>query len=328
MITLSDSLIPDVKYKHFIDYTKYSEIKLQWEPDEEGYCYRCKKELEPLTYLEPEFYYQPCWECTSKRRTSRLLLTEGLQRGMREFYNKILGDRYLQLFIVDDIYFNNTLPHNYETFKRVISLLDPPSRNDIWFLDWSPGFPKIISTENLAGLKIVNLTKFYEPIDFGKDSDIVRVGEFEILMPEPSTFDIKHHSRYSVLNNSKAARKNKRFKVGNRCVKFYSTEDETVNAIFRIKKNGEDITARNLTYQEFVIIKLAIMRNKNFMRLIFDIVLEISKFVSFVRDSVFLKNTVYFSPEQEIEKDKAGMTLLWTALSEHKDPNLINISII
>ena len=311
-----------IKYRHFMRYLDFCEVKLLEKSDEDGFCYRCKTPLEPLTYLEPEFYYQPCWNCTGRRKVDRQVVAEGLLRSMREFYNKILGDRYLQLFLVDDIYFNSTFPHDYDTFKKVVNSMDPPSRNDIWFLDWIPGFPRIICPENKDGIKIVNLTELYGPVESGKES--LKVGPFEVIMPEPSTFDPKHHSRYSILNTTSESRKSKRFKVGDKCLKFYNTEDERVKAIFKLKKNGEDITVRNLTYQDFVIIKLAIMRNKNYMRLVFDIILEISKYISSIRDSVFLKNTVMLDPK---EKD-SGLSIIWTALSENKDPNTINISIL
>lgn len=311
-----------VKYRHFMRYLDFCEVKLLEKPDGDGFCYRCKTPLEPLTYLEPDFYYQPCWNCTGKRRIDRQVASEGLQRGMRDFYNKVLGDRYLQLFLVDGIYFNTTFPHNYDTFKRVVNSLDPPSRNDIWFLDWIPGFPRLICLENLPGLKIVNLTSIYGSIESDKDS--LKVGPFEVVMPEPSTFDPKHHSRYSILNNSSDSRKSKRFKIGDRCIKFYNTEDDKVKSIFKLKKNGEDITIRNLTYQDFVIIKLAIMRNKTYMRLIFDIILEVSKFASSIRDSVFLKNTVVLDPKEK----NTCLSIIWSALSEYKDPNTINISIL
>ena len=320
---LSDDAERDAMYLHFMKYLDFCEVKLTVTTDDDGYCYRCKTPLEPLTYLEPTFYYQPCWNCSGKRKTDRALLIEGLQREMREFYNRIIGDRYFQLFVVDDIYPAATFPHEYSVFKRVVNSLDPPSRNDVWFLDWLPGYPKLINLENLPGLTIVNLTKIYGVPAISADS--TKIGDFEIFMPEPSTFDPKHHSRYSILNNATDSRKSKRFKVGDRCIKFYNTEDSNVKALFRIKKNGEDITVRNLTYQDFVVVKLAIMRNKNFMRLIFDVILELSKYVNFLRDSIFLKNTVTLNPK---EGDQLGASIIWTALSEYKDQNTVNISII
>ena len=66
------------------------------------------------------------------------------------------------------------------------------------------------------------------------------------------------------------------------------------------------------------------MRNKTYMRFIFDIILEIAKYVSSIRDTVFLKNTVVLDPK---DKD-VSLSIVWTALSDYKEPNSINISIL
>ena len=167
----------------FLSYQDYAEIKLLESGSEDSFCYRCGESLKPLTYLEPNFYYQPCWKCVdSKRKSERQNIVDGILRNIKEFYySRILGDRYLQLFIIDPIYFKNTLPHEYSMFKKVINHLNPPSRNDIWFLDWIPGFPKIISLENLDGLQLVNLSELYK-IENKTDKSII--GDYEIVFPE------------------------------------------------------------------------------------------------------------------------------------------------
>lgn len=310
----------ELRNKHFMDYRDFCEVKLMGEESEGDFCYRCGTKLEPLTYLDPEFYYCPCPTCIPKRKSEREAQSENIIRNMKEFYSRLLGDRYYQLFLVDDIYFKTTLPHDYNVFKKVINSLDPPERNDIWFLDWVPGYPKIISMDNLRGIKIVNLTKLYSGISF--DGDTVCVGDYEIRYPEMVDFDQKHHSRYSITNPN-SDRKAKRLKLGDQCIKLYPTENENTKSIFKLYKDGSEMPLRNLTYQDYVIIKLALMRNKKFLRLIFDVILEISRSVGTIRDSVFLKNTVQVSSERE-----GGLTLLWSALEDCKIENYINISII
>ena len=306
----------------FINFQDYCEIRLMSGNDEDGYCYRCGKELKPLTYLEPEYFYQPCWDCLAKRKKSeRDTHQAALVKSIHDFYSRLLGDRYYQLFLVDDIYPDTTFPHTYGVFKKVINALDPPSRNDIWFLDWIPGYPKIISTDNLSGIKIVNLTKLYTPLELGKES--IKVGEYEIKLPEFTTFDSRHHSRYSVLNKN-GDRKSKRIKLGERCVKLYNTDTEDVKSIFRVTKGGEEIPVGSLSYQDYVILKLAIMRDKTFLRLVFDILEECCRVVGTLRDTVFLKNTVTLDPKHP----DLSVTLLWSEESEYRDPGNINISII
>lgn len=317
----SEEFEKELKRDHFMGYRDFSEIQLMLDVSDEGYCYRCGKQLEPLTYTNPNFYYCPCWECASKRKSERAAITEGIIRNMKEFYGRLVGDRYYQLFLVDDIYFKTTLPHDYEVFKKVVNSLSPPARNEIWFLDWLPGYPKIISMDNLQGIKIVNITSLYGEIISKKDS--IQVGDYTIKFPEFMPFDNRHHSRYSILNTN-GDRKSKRMKLGDQSIKFFNTEDDSVKSIFKVYQGEEEVALRNLTHQDFVIIKLALMRNKAFTRLIFDIILEASKSLGTFRDSVFLKNTVLLSP------DKAPkLNLLWTPFSEYKtDDGSINISII
>lgn len=311
----------EIKQQHFMGYQEFTEIKLALEPSEDGFCYRCNSPLEPLTYLDPNFYYCPCWDCAPKKASEREALTEGIIRNIKNFYTKLPGDRYYQLFLVDDIYLQTTFPHDYNVFKKVVNSLDPPGRNEIWFLDWKSGYPKIISMENLEGIKIVNLTNQYSNILLEKDKTVV--GDYEIRYPEIVPFDKKHHSRYSILN-PRGDRKSKRLKLGDQCVKLSNTEFDSVKSLFKVYKNGEEYPIRNLTYQDYVIIKLAIMRNKSFTKLIFDVVLEMSKYVRTLRDTVFLKNTVLLSPD----KGDTGFNLLWSPISEYRMDNFINISII
>lgn len=313
-----------IKREMFLNYQNYSEINLSQQPSEDSFCCRCNKPLTPLTWIEPDFYYQPCWKCMGKRKADRNMLIESNIGYIKDFYNdRILGDRYLQLFIVDDIYFDNTLPHSYSVFKKCINLLNPPSRNDIWFLDWKAGYPSIISLDNLAGLKIVNLSSIYDDIELEKD--YIKVNDYKILPPEilPCDNASGHYSRYSILNKN-ATRISKRLKIGENCVKFYNTDNNLVKSIFKVTKNGNEVAIGSLSKQEYVVLKLALLRDKTLLRLVFDILHEATKSVRNFRDSVFLKNTVTVDPNKEVD-----FNFIWN----HRDSsnileNSINISII
>ncbi len=313
----------EIHEKHLMSYGDFCEIKLIYTPNKDGsdYCFRCNHFLDPLTYLEPNYAYLPCWDCAPKKKTEVDFLTEGIIRNIKDFYSRVLGDRYLQLFVIDDIYFKTTFPHEYNTFKKVVNSLNPPSRNDIWFLDWQIGYPKIISLENLQGLKIVNLTKLYPNLTLEKD--YIEVGNYKINPPEIVRFDQKRQSRYSLFTNGD--RKTKRVKVGDICYKLYNTDDPEVKSIFKLTRlDGSEVALRSVSYQDYVIIKLAIMRDKNFMRLIYDIIYESFKFMGYYRDTIFLKNTICLNPR----KSDVFFNLIWTPLSEYKKDNYINVSII
>lgn len=315
----SKQLEEEVKQKYFVDYEEYAEIKLLQKHDEDSYCYRCKKSLAPLTFLDPGFYYQPCWSCI-RRKCSFKSMTEEIIDNAKEFYHtKILGDRYFQLFVVDPIYFKNTIPHQYSVFKKIVNALKPPSRNDIWFLDWEVGYPRIISEDNMSGLKIINITGLYKDIESKKN--LIRVGDYEIKFPELASYE-RHYSRYNIFNKV-GNRKTKRVKVGDQCYRLYNTADPNVKSIFKLTKGGNEITINNISHQDFVIIKLLIMRNKSFLKLIFDIITESMKYAGLFKDTVFLKNSVVLDPK----KDQC-FCLIWNSISEFKDSSYINLSII
>lgn len=315
-----------LKY-HFLHYRDYCELELMKGKDEDFYCYRCNRYRNPMTFLMREDYYLPCWNCMKNKKAERLDAISSIQKNIKEYYNKILGDRYYQLYIIDDIYFQSTLPHSYLEFKKVLGMLSLPSRNDIWFVDWELGYPKIISEQNIKGIKIINLSDYYK-VESTKDSLIIN--NYEILMPELVPYDVRHHCRYNLVSKT-SDRRTKRIKISgsDKCVKFYNTKDNNIKSIFKIvdHKTKEDIDLSELTYQDFVIIKLALLRNKSYVRQIYDIIYEILKYCHIFRDSVFLKNTITVNPDINLRL----FNLTWLPNDEHVDicdNNYINISIL
>ncbi len=308
---------------HFMDYQEFCEIYLLDSPsNEDEVCHRCGNITMPMTYLDREFYTTPCWNCIGSKKISRIEATNSIIKNIKEYYNnKILGDRYYQLFVVDPIYFKTTIPHEYSVFKDIVNSLNPPSRNDIWFLDWEPGYPKIISKENTNGIKIINLSQYYNDIVYEKEK--ISFNGYEIIFPEVVECDIKHHSRYNILSKS-SKRKNKRLKIGDSCIKLYNTRNEDVKSIFKITKNGEEIDVSTISYKDFVVIKLILLRNKSFIRMISNVVQEVLKVSKTFKDSVLLRNTITISPD----KSKT-FNLTWIADDkDHSDIDQVNISIL
>lgn len=305
----------------FMNYYEYTEVKLLEPRTSENFCYRCNSNLTPLTYLEPDFYYLPCWDCMSKNVPERKAMSESIIYNIKDFYSLILGDRYYQLFVVDDIYLKTTFPHSYTVFKKVVNALDTPSRNDTWFLDWNPGYPRIINLENLPGIKIVNITKYH---NIKQDKNRVKVDDFEIVMPETIELDTTHKARYSIFANKNG--RSRRIEIGDQCFKLYDTEEDYTKSLFRLKKFGQDYPVGSLSHQEFVILKLALMRNKSMLRFLFSVLLEIMKNTGVYRDSVFLKNTVTINPD-----NKNKINLVWTTKSPYYksgETDFINFSIL
>jgi hypothetical protein len=312
-----------INQKYSLTWTEFIEIRLeQAAKSEPNICYRCGKPLEPLTYTDPDFYYLPCWNCNAVGKRLQKSLSEEVKKAIHDFYNtRILGDRYFQLFLVEPVYFKNTLPHQYDVFKKIVGKLKPPSRNDIWSLDWEPGYPHIISESNLKGLKIINITQRIGEIVSGKDK--IKVRGYEILTPETSKYEL-HYSRYSLFN-PKSTRKSRRIKVSDeKCYKLYDTPHDNVKAIFRIMKDGKEVDPETIPFSDFVVIKLLIMRNKSFLKTIFEIIDGATKHIGSFKDSVFLHNTVKIDPG----KPDINLSLLWSSFSRYKDAENINLSIL
>ena len=306
---------------HFMSYRVWAEIRGLEDPTKRETCYRCNKRLEPLSPLDPDYFTLPCWDCVGKKRTERELVVENIVRNIRDFYmGKVLGDRYFQLFLIDPIYFTNTLPHVYPEFKKVISKLNPPSRNDIWFLDWVPGFPKIITTSNLEGLRIVNLSQHYK-VELEKK--VVKVDDYEIRWPEEIKTGTRHRTRYGIFSQGNDNRKSKRLKLGEHCYQLYNTDNLKIKSLFKLFWKGEEVGFRSLGYQDYVILKLALMRNRPFLKFVFDILSDLSRQIGVYRDAVFLKNTVLIDP-----KKSAKLNLVWNPISDEVMDDYVNISLL
>jgi len=321
LINSPEKFESELKRFKFLDYYTWAEIKLLEKEEDKEFCYRCNKPLEPLTWLEPGFFMLPCWDCIGRRKTEREILVENIIRNIREFYMNRVGDRYFQLYIIDGIYFKNTLPHNYTEFKKVINSLNPPSRNDIWFLDWVPGYPKVISQKNIDGIKIVNLSSRYKNIELGKTKIVVE--DYEIIMPEEVKPDTKHRTRYGIFSKGNDNRNSKRIKIGDKTYKLFNTDNPKVKSLFKILKNGEEVALRSLPYQDYVILKLALMRDRTFLKFVFDLLTELSKQVKYYRDAVFLKNTILIDPKKD-----SKINFIWNSISDEIIDDFTNISLL
>lgn len=272
----------------------------------------------PMTYiLNSEGYTVPEWSKLKKNyeinQAKRTIKEE-----IKEYYGKIISDRFFQLFLIDDIYFSNTLPHCYEGFKDILKAIqkkEKRDRNKVWFLDWFPGYPRIISPENMNGLRTVQIDSLYK---IKSELRKITVNDYRLDFPEMIPFDRAHHSRYNLLNPSPDRRKTKRLKLKMRegvlnCVKFYGDTD--CRSIFNLE--GKD----SITNQDLLVVKLVLLRNKSFIRLIFDILEELSGDVGVLSDQVFLRNTVVVDPGNKIK-----VHLSW--LPEDEKEGYINISIL
>lgn len=322
-------LEPHLHSQHFISYRVGCEISTLQRAGEDGVCYKCGHPKTPLTFLIPSYYYIPCWGCLGARE--RKAMVKSLLEEIDEFYDKILSDRYLQLFLIDPVYYEATVPHTYDTFKSVLGKKDLPSRNNIWFLDWMRGTPKIIGGENLEGIVIKDLGELY---NITSTPQKISVNKWVLTPPQIVNYDSIHHGRYNILNLT-GDRRTKRLRIPGTetCYKFWNNDGEFPQwkSILRVFKgeNRENNVLQQMKPLDLLTLKLVLLRNKNFMRHIFGILRNIlSQGVGIFRDSVFLGNTIDIHSKDE--KRKYILNLSWTPkeFSQMNEPNTINISIL
>lgn len=321
-----EETINHLEKSHFLSYLDYIEnYLLAWSNDGFTTCYNCGETRTPLTWLEKDFYYLPCRDCI-KRKTDLAEAKEDIIKNIKSYYKRIMSDRHFQLFILDDVYLQRTFPHDYDTFSKILKTLDlPKDRDELWFLDWKPGYPKLLTLSNLDGIELVSLTRYFRK--FINEEDRIIVGDYEIKFPEWMPYDSKHKSRYNLLNKSNETRRTKRLRLSgfdkeNNCIKFYSSGEDW-NSIFKLYKDGIPVNLSDLDHLDTLIIKLAILRNKTCVKIIYEVIYELLKDVSYYKDSIFLKNNILLDSEKSM-----SLNLSWFPNLEKLNKNIINISVL
>lgn len=307
----------------FFDYNSFCESRLLKQVGET--CYKCNKEKKCLTPLDPDFYYLPCWNCSSTNEIDRKALTDCIIKNINVYYNKFVNDRYLQLFILDDIYYKNTLPHSYSEFKNVLNSLEIPDKNSFWFLDWKLGYPKTINLQNLDGFKIVNISHLYKIENL--ENKEISVNDIKIEKPLLIPYDAKHYFKNSIFNLIKTNR-TKKIKISSEnCYKFFNTGNGSIRSIFNLIEGEEKVYFNNLSVQDFTILKLSVLRNKTYLKIIQEVVnaLITDDRVAVFRDTIFLKNDIRLRP---LDEEGLIVNLIWNSKENAiLNDNCINISI-
>lgn len=273
----------------------------------------------PLTFIDPDLYYIPNW---SKLRSTyeRNQTTAACQAAIHDYFGKVMSDRYLQMFLSNDFYFNNTLTHSFEEFKEVLKLMKH-GRSNIWSLKWLDGFPNVICKDNIKGIIPINLGELYN-IDSSLENQIL-VNDWIIEGPCLIPFDTRHHSRYNIFNTRKDTRETKRMRFKNNttnCLK-YRNNSKLFKSILEIKdKNGSPVYFND---RDLITAKLVVLRNRPIMKLLGTIIDEFANQVATLSDNVFLKNTVDINPRNGDLK----VNLSWTSDINYWREGFINISI-
>lgn len=275
-------------------------------------CYKCGNNQSPLVPIDPQInYFLPCWECTTNKYEKQQALGM-IKEAIKDYYGKIVGDRYYQLFLIDDIYFQTTLTHRFPEFKEVLKLLPQKDRNKIFFIDFVPGYPHLICPTNISGLRIIMIDDLYE---VNSNKEQLSLNSWNVNFPKILPYDSRHRSRYNIFNKSEPGR-TKMLRLesrGGNCIRFFNN-DISCKSIFNVPNIDK------MKRQDLLVLKLVLLRNKTYIKLIFEIIQELIKGVGVLRDSVFLRNTVTINPDIDIK-----VSITW--LPEYRE-DYINISIL
>jgi hypothetical protein len=127
-----------------------------------------------------------------------------------------------------------SLEHDLYSILKIIQDSEK-LRSDVYlgFL-WKSGYPKEISERNKGALQKISLE-----VPVTKDLLVtIQDRTYQILPPESCGYDVRHHSRYSILSDgtSKSTRYTKRIRVESEvCYKFWNNRGfPEAKSIFRI----------------------------------------------------------------------------------------------
>lgn len=284
---------------------------------------------QPISYLTPssEMYLPNLLK--AKSMNERNLFINLIKENLKEYYNNIIGDRFFQLFIIDDVYFNNTLSHQYEEFKEIIKIVqkrDSRDRAEAWFLDWHLGYPRIIGKENVDGIKTVKVDQLYR-VNTDQPDKII-VNNYVIELPELLNMNYSNYPKYNIFSNSKG-RNTRRLKLDakkrpNPYMKFYPHKNSDIQSILQVTdlQTGEPVDMGKVSQLDLIVLKLLTMRSRSYMKLICEILEVVCDSVNLITDGVFLRNSI------EIDlKKKHKANLMWLPDDKCCKEDFINISI-
>lgn len=322
-----ESIEKHLKENHFIGYQEYYEIIKSWLIDNEYLCWRCGNPKNPLC-SRLNTYYLPCSQCLTTKRSDIIEFSEKILNDIKDYQKKIMKDKFYQLFLSSPWIIKESLSHEFNETKLVLENICKRDqikigKNDAIIVKNIVGSTKEISSRNIDNLNIelsncLSLKKSITGFEIFLGRDL-----YSIELPESCEYDIKHHSRYSILNlNSKRSTKKLKMSSGD-CIKFYPSKYSNYRSLLRLKNSkGEIVDPDELSNSEYLYLKMAILRNGTIMKRLFEIYNEFCKYVEILRDSVFLLNTIWLG------KNRNNIIYLSWKPELIESPVQINISIL
>ena len=325
-----DNLENHLSEKHFINYRQYYERVIAGGTEEP--CYRCGY---PRYLLAPHSTeYLPCEACgqgCSKR------IFEERKRDTLEMIYDYLGSigknkyhQYLLAYDKLDWILGGILQTGLDLLgkrKKQIKLrLDKAIFPDVQF---DSGFPKEISDRNLEHV----ILGIREDIKTQSQERYVKAGignkTFLIWLPEIIDFDIRYHSRYSILN-PQSSRKSKRLRLKSQSgdyIKIYGKKDRTILRL--TDEDGEEIKFSELPKNIQGDLKMIILGTKSLRDRIIEVYKEITLYCDNVYDKVLVLSSFPIPNSKNFKFYFAWTTSeLPQNIEENEDPMVIKLSVI
>lgn len=275
---------------HFISYRRYYERFIAGGVEET--CYRCGY---PRYLVSPHLLeYLPCEACgqgCSKR------VFEERRRDVlgiiKEYQDSLGKNRYHQYFLAYsaiDWILGGILQTGLDLLgKRKKELKLRLDKTVFPSLEFDSGYPKEISERNLDHI-ILGIREDIKVLGESPGRFIVRIGrkEFIICLPEVVEFDIRYHSRHSILNPL-STRSSKRLKLKSQSgdyIKIYGRSERTILKL--LDRDGEEMRFSDLPEDIQGDLKLVILGWKPIRDRVLEVYNEISLYCDFIYDRAFM----------------------------------------
>lgn len=265
-------------------------------------------------------FYLPCPKCASKEDMIKHMTTK-----IEELQKLSRTDKYFEAVLSSPGLLGCSLEHDIHSILN--TLRDQGKlRSDIYLgFIWKPGYPKEISERNKGSIQRISLE-----VPVSKNLLVtIQDRSYQILPPETCGYDVRHHSRYSILSDgsSKSTRYTKRIRIESEiCYKFWNNRGfPETKSIFRIVTPGTLDQVSRIPAPDLCILKQVILRNKTTSGILWRIYNEVLKYSRSLNDKVLLKNTLPIYPWGKVD-----FRFSWEPIKIISDPELneVNISVL
>lgn len=314
----SDEIVSHLSKNHHLSFREYYEISKLGEmflP-----CWKCGQPRVPVSPLSNK-YYLPCWGCLSTKKSDRKEAYQTTLFVLKDYQKDFLDNRIVQYLLADSKIMDWSLTHNIHDVSSLLSDLRI-KKDGLFYVTTIPGSPKEISLRNKENIRIIYKDTPYIKLGKITNNTIIIKEGYRLHLPDICDYDVRHHSRYSILN-LKATRNVKKIKLGSDCIRFWNTDWLKVKSICKITNYSNEPV--ELDEEDLLDLKILIFRNKPLMKRILDVYNEICRLIRDIDDRVFLKNTLYLGPMQQVS---TTFSFSWLAKELSEKTEGINISIL